>query len=488
MNAGQLIRAKFQNNSKNNGLVAAIETVLWNLWLGHMFARAVAIGGVFILLAYVFQLEIVWRPIANGPAASPFTAILFIATGVALASTRAFVVPQTSVLILSFVSLLSALRLYDIASDNDLGTLTAPFSEVAQNLEGRDLSILTGWNTAVMFLCISTSVLLRRAGYAWCAQGAGMMGLSLPLVALTGYLYGITNFYGDMSLTTVIGGILIASATLLRSGRTGFVRAISSPWDSGKYSRLEILILTLVAFGGGFAIQLLLPHSQTSGVPVFVVLMSTAATITIGSCAVVLERNDQMRRRAERIIADMATNDALTGLYNRRFLDEHQCNLVANAKNRGAPISVLMIDVDRFKAVNDTYGHAAGDEALRQISNTINKRIRSSDIAVRYGGEELLVLLLNANVKNAEVVANDIRKQISKIDFSEVASKVITVSIGVAELATTMSEAIGSADDALYKAKRSGRNKVVTSTNEFAATTNGALIKSSEKTQELCVN
>lgn len=165
------------------------------------------------------------------------------------------------------------------------------------------------------------------------------------------------------------------------------------------------------------------------------------------------------------ILEKSARTDGLTGLFNRKFLEESVQTIVAQAKRNNINYGILMIDIDYFKMVNDTYGHDVGDEAIRVIAQTLKDNIRSSDIAVRYGGEEFMILLYNCEKEYVLEIAEKIRvafsqKQITKnsVTFSK------TISIGVSIFPAHTEnfwECVKYADISLYKAKHTGRNKVV---------------------------
>ena len=157
--------------------------------------------------------------------------------------------------------------------------------------------------------------------------------------------------------------------------------------------------------------------------------------------------------------------DAMTGLNNRRFLEEYIDTLKATADRQQNHISVLMLDCDYFKEVNDTYGHEAGDAVLKAISTAIQGSVRASDLVIRYGGEEFLVLLQNADAQNADQVAEKIRAGVEKLSIEVPGGKLHkTVSVGVADYpedAEGLWQAIKYSDVALYKAKENGRNQVL---------------------------
>lgn len=163
----------------------------------------------------------------------------------------------------------------------------------------------------------------------------------------------------------------------------------------------------------------------------------------------------------------MAMTDAVTGLYNRHFMSSHLESLVETAQNEKKPISVLMVDIDHFKRVNDLYGHQAGDEILKEFGNRIACNIRGVDLATRYGGEEFVVIMPDTDMSFAETVAERLRKEIEGAPFAMTGQKdpvSVTVSVGVATLVDydeTASSLLDRADQALYAAKNNGRNRVV---------------------------
>jgi len=174
----------------------------------------------------------------------------------------------------------------------------------------------------------------------------------------------------------------------------------------------------------------------------------------------VRRRRYQLRLRAEfdRSL-ELAVTDGLTGLRNRRYVFRHLESLL----RAGTACSVLMIDVDRFKPLNDYYGHAAGDAALREVAARLREHVRASDIVARYGGEEFLVVMSGAGAEETAVIAERLRAAIADrpIDLGQ-AKLPVTVSIGSA-LSGVTTEAemlIAAADSAMYRAKGSGRNCV----------------------------
>ena len=170
-------------------------------------------------------------------------------------------------------------------------------------------------------------------------------------------------------------------------------------------------------------------------------------------------------------ILEHATLDALTGLNNRRQFETRLSQEVATAKRKETDLCCIMIDVDHFKSVNDTYGHLAGDCVLKNVAQIIKKELREYDTASRYGGEEFIIILPFTTISEAMFVAQRLRKTIeeTKIDISEAHVKNtefinITISAGVSSYNSeedTPQSFYQKADAALYDAKNAGRNKVI---------------------------
>lgn len=176
-------------------------------------------------------------------------------------------------------------------------------------------------------------------------------------------------------------------------------------------------------------------------------------------------RFTQQLRNAVKASLEMAVTDALTGLYNRRYLETHLAHMTDDHINRAKPLSLLAIDADHFKAVNDTHGHDAGDAVLKELANRIRVATRGIDVCCRTGGEEFILVLPGADLRVAAAVAERLRKLIATRPFviGKTKSINVTVSIGVAKLdglGDTQSKILKRADEALYVAKREGRNRV----------------------------
>ena len=168
----------------------------------------------------------------------------------------------------------------------------------------------------------------------------------------------------------------------------------------------------------------------------------------------------------------MAITDGLTGLHNRNYLDAHLENMVRSSLASYKPLSLMIMDMDHFKLVNDDYGHDCGDQVLQQLAKLISAEVRTSDLAARFGGEEFVILMPGAKLQDAIEAAERTRAGIERTPFTithEVGQINKTASIGVSTLnpmGDTGAELLKRADTALYQAKEQGRNKVFVTPNE----------------------
>ena len=174
---------------------------------------------------------------------------------------------------------------------------------------------------------------------------------------------------------------------------------------------------------------------------------------------------DRLRTNVQQSM-ELALTDSLTGLYNRRYMETHLETLIEKAAKTQRPLGLVMIDIDHFKPINDNFGHDAGDEVLRQFASRVQGSVRGIDLACRYGGEEFVIVMPDADLAIAEAVGERLRRHIAAEPFlvTKGLNKLdVTISVGIAmRLEGDGPDAIlKRADEALYRAKRDGRNRVV---------------------------
>jgi diguanylate cyclase (GGDEF)-like protein len=179
---------------------------------------------------------------------------------------------------------------------------------------------------------------------------------------------------------------------------------------------------------------------------------------------------DELEARWQMKIAEGALQDPLTGLFNRRHFEERLSSELAAAQRHGRALSLLLVDVDHFKNVNDQYGHLAGDEALKMVAFVLRGAIRKEDVLARYGGEEFVVLARETALQGGRALAERIRRAVERSrcawqgrDLGLTVSIGVTISVGLTEFVIGKSdrELLESADRALYLAKQAGRNRVI---------------------------
>lgn len=279
-------------------------------------------------------------------------------------------------------------------------------------------------------------------------------------------LLWISSFYPDDNLVYV----------LYDAGFVLYITAVFTVF--GNHFISALLVVSIIDICIGFIF-----YNQLEFVPLLFLQSLFFSTILLsGFGAYITEYNQRklflehlyskkMEERVQQYIhklEKLSVTDKLTGLYNRVKLERELKRVMSEFQRYQTPCSVILLDIDHFKAVNDTYGHLEGDNVLIKVAQILQKHSRKTDIAGRWGGEEFLIVTPNTTLKQAAVLAEKLRYKIEETSFGAVGHK--TVSIGVSTFAAnlTTNEIIDKADQALYKAKNSGRNRVVLSEYEIA--------------------
>ncbi len=194
--------------------------------------------------------------------------------------------------------------------------------------------------------------------------------------------------------------------------------------------------------------------------------LSDGDHVRLGNTILRFSMVDELEERALTNLFELTVRDPLTRAYNRRFLMQHLHSELAFSARQGMSLALLLVDIDHFKRVNDTHGHAVGDVVLQLVASTIQRLLRPYDALCRYGGEEFIVVIRDTSLRNAEILAQRIRRQIEALRFDvEGESESVTVSIGVTAVrpepgADSPDTLLVAVDDALYEAKEAGRNRV----------------------------
>ena len=266
--------------------------------------------------------------------------------------------------------------------------------------------------------------------------------------------------------------LLVIGALFLVRSLTPIKRLILELTDGNLKKRwkvLSVLILFFIICYFVFGYNLWLMREELSLLSIVVSVMLLLEGIfayVVGQLA--LQTTNDVKDIA--ILQHESITDALTGLKNRRYFDQRICEEVALSKRYKLPLKLIILEVDYFKKINDTYGHTVGDEVLTNLSKLVLEVVRDSDIVARYGGEEIAIITPNTSKAEAELLAERLRGKVEKTTVAMVGATQeivqVTVSLGICSLSPVITDKealLEESDQALYLAKKYGRNRVVVS-------------------------
>jgi two-component system cell cycle response regulator len=333
---------------------------------------------------------------------------------------------------------------------------------------------------ATLFARLRALLRTKQVQDAWRmrAETARQLGVEPPPGPWAAVAGSAVLVLADAAEAAEIGSCLGADGAV-----PALVDAVAGAEAALAAGRFDLAVLCLPATGTDhlrFAARMRAEHA-TRDLPVLLVADPAQRDLVlrgfeIGVCDYVLRPVDgnelrararnQIRRRRyeERLRTDLdrslelAVSDPLTGLRNRRFVEHHLQRVL-----RAGDVSVMMIDVDRFKSINDGHGHTGGDKVLREVAERLRSQLRAADVVARYGGEEFLVVLADAPPEEAVAIAERLRAALEKTPIpTDQGEASVTVSIGLAitPVGVSAGEAVAAADAALYRAKALGRNRV----------------------------
>lgn len=354
---------------------------------------------------------------------------------------------------------------------------------------------------AYAFACIALSIILfsrQNPGNPWTSLIPGNILLGTSYLLLYG---GVRALYRDetvwprqfwmymacLSAATIGFTAVSPSRTIQVVVVTLIVTAIFIDFRQYirmRFSRVDpfakkvlsgLLVINLLAFWMKAAVtclyagklDVLMQNGVTSNFTFFFYLIlsiSWFAVMMLVDSSVLLE---DMRNKNQ-MLEVIAKTDKLTGLYNRNWMDAHVHDFLELASRFEKPVSAILMDIDYFKDVNDQYGHLVGDQVLAMVTELVQKNVRVADKVIRWGGEEILVLMLGTNLEGAAIVAEKIRIAVRSAVHEQ--AGVVTASFGVAERLKeeTWASWFGRIDQTLYHAKHQGRNQVATCESQIA--------------------
>jgi diguanylate cyclase (GGDEF)-like protein len=268
-----------------------------------------------------------------------------------------------------------------------------------------------------------------------------------------------------MSVLTLVIAVLLVGLDVLAGFSPYLLLAGMAVYGTLAWIRPVRLVLSSLAVTGSIAALMILNGDR---ITIEVIsIFSVSFSLALFTAHIVRKNIKPSEERLQSLEAEnkelwnLSYRDGLTGLYNRRYLEQVAEHLFSRAVRYREPLHVLMLDIDHFKKVNDKLGHQVGDEVIQSVSATIQSIIRTSDTVARYGGEEFIAFLVQSNSEITQFIANRIRDGIASTQFPDVPWQV-TISIGVAGLqdGDTVDSLIDRADQFLYASKHHGRNRV----------------------------
>jgi diguanylate cyclase (GGDEF)-like protein len=340
------------------------------------------------------------------------------------------------------------------------------------------LIVVQGWLAPAHLLGFTACALAGVGAFYYIVHRGWNLGLRDQSLVFAQLVFGITLAFVTMSqMESVIGRGLFALSGMVSISYAASTLDRRDLLALMGLSSLEALLMTAYVRHG-------LPEgARTAELVLLVVLLGVALQVCLyGSVQAALrakirERTASLDRAMQQlqvanaalalerdVAASRASRDELTGIFNRRHLDAELAVQIARGNRRGSPLTVALLDLDHFKRINDLFGHAVGDEALRHVADVMSRNIRGGDVLGRYGGEEFLLIMPDTAADSAAVLCNRLRDAVraSRPDGLGV-DRPVTLSGGLADLriGEQREDLIQRADVALYQAKAEGRDRIV---------------------------
>jgi len=330
-------------------------------------------------------------------------------------------------------------------------------------------------NTSLCFVLVGVGLLVADTRYgAAVTPAVGLVAGLAALLALVGYFTGLTNLYGfakqtQMAVPTAVGIFLLGFGLLASRPDRGPMRLLASDGAGGTLVRrivpaivLGILLLTILRLGGQAAGL----YGTTTGAWLLASAVIALLVPIVWRVGWSIERADAEKRVLAKELKRLSEKDPLTGLYNRRRMHEEIVRQLATLHRHARPFGLLMVDLDRFKQVNDTAGHAAGDALLVEVAHTLKRQLRTGDYVARVGGDEFVILLPEVGAGAIEDVTDKLLRSLHKI---RVPSGDTTLTPGASiggvtclppgDETWTPDSVLHAADLELYTAKAEGRDR-----------------------------
>jgi len=367
------------------------------------------------------------------------------------------------------------------------------FKTVKARYSGQDFAhvrMLMAMQGVLLLLLVATMILVSFVDLGSRRMYYLLLTAGLALLAVAALALGITGRYKAAALLTVIITIsgpwlcFLADSTAVQGNLFPLVFiALSIQLCAILFSERVTMAVSLLQFGGLVILIALSPNLQRIYWPNLMAFVVFSSTLGIVSSILNRRHMDQIEKdrsllqQSEARLQALAVRDSLTGLFNRRYMEETLEREISRAERESRSLGLIMADVDGFKLINDSFGHVLGDAVLSRVADILNRNVRRSDVACRFGGDEFLLIMPECSLEDAILRAQGLRLLIEKTPFQFDGADMgrVTLSMGVGAMpqhGAISEDLLKAVDKALYDAKRSGRNRVVTvqeSTNDAFA-------------------
>jgi len=418
---------------------------------------------VVSLAGWIFRIPALTSVMPSFVSMKPNTAVGFLLLAGALYSAEQKRWPRCQRWLALAAAVIGSLTLLEYLAGRSLGLDEALFRDPGRSLyPGRMAPI-----TAVNFILLANALLvppLKRSDYV--RELVALLVALSSTFAIVGYIYGVPALYGAlttsssaMALHTGVSFLVMAIGFLFIEREEGFVRVFRGPSIASMAARYMVppAVLVPVVLGGLF-----IRSRWDLGHPHLVMALSVVSDIVLLVVLIWLFAGMIQRVETERaLIQQQAETDKLTGIYNRRHFETSLELEIQRARRYGAPLALLMIDVDNFKELNDSHGHLMGDRILYRLARECESCLRTSDVFCRYGGDEFAVIAPETSAQAAMTMARRMRQNIDALRTGQ-SLGILGISIGIAAWEDSFKkndDFIDAADSALYQAKSAGRNR-----------------------------
>lgn len=421
------------------------------------------VAAIAALLAYRLGLTDVVQPRPGDPALHPLLPMcaILLATAVVLNPHRARrLADALALVVLCVAPALSGWNLPGAGWFHRHLALTPRLETLAAGDSGAFFSA----GGALCLGLLAAAVLLRNHRRFIASQLLAFLAFSAPALALLGFLLGLRDHFIAMPLAAVLMLVPLNAAVSLSSVHHGLLRAVIGPARVSRLARRYILLAMVAPYALGVLIVELSRSAASTAVVILVVATSQTVGLIVAFLALSFGNLERRRSVLARREAWRARHDGLTGAMNRAAFTDQASRTIGDRRSRESGVSLLFVDVDFFKRINDSYGHEAGDRVLNRLIRVTRDCLRRGDLVARWGGEEFVVLLPETSLGGARVIAEKIRARVCTESLDDVAPGLrITVSIGCAEIGRRegLDGLVARADKALYEAKHRGRNRTV---------------------------